>query len=283
MNRKGIWILAAILIVAAGCAPKADNPKDVAAIKAMSTAWGQAATKGDVAALVGQFADDAVRLFPNTPMIIGKEAIGRPLEETAARYRQEEVDVAEDVRVVGDLAYARGTYVYKATPKVPGEAVIDDKGKWVTVYRRQSDGSWKIIIDIPNSDLPAVQTLAPSTSDELALLQLERDWSAAWLNQDAGVLDGILADSYLENLQGKITTKSQLLAEVKSGIYKVESLEASDMRVVVFGDHAVVNGLTASKGVVRGQAISEKRRWTDIYEKQDGRWRAVFTHYINIE
>jgi len=283
MNRKGIWILAAILIVAAGCAPKADNPKDVAAIKAMSTAWGQAATKGDVAALVGQFADDAVRLFPNTPMIIGKEAIGRPLEETAARYRQEEVDVAEDVRVVGDLAYARGTYVYKATPKVPGEAVIDDKGKWVTVYRRQSDGSWKIIIDIPNSDLPAVQTLAPSTSDELALLQLERGWSAAWLNQDAGVLDGILADSYLENLQGKITTKSQLLAEVKSGIYKVESLEASDMRVVVFGDHAVVNGLTASKGVVRGQAISEKRRWTDIYEKQAGRWRAVFTHYINIE
>jgi len=283
MSRKGIWILAAIMIVAAGCGPKADNPKDVAAIKAMSTAWSTAQTAGDVAALTGLFADDAVRLFPNTPMIVGKEAIGRPLEEAAARYRQEEVDVAEDVRVVGDLAYARGTYVYKATPKVPGEAVIDDKGKWVTVYRRQSDGSWKIIIDIPNSDLPAVQTLAPSTPDELALLQLERDWSAAWTNQDAGVLDGILADSYLENLQGKITTKSQLLAEVKSGIYKVEALEASDMRVVVFGDHAVVNGLTASKGVVRGQAISEKRRWTDTYEKQDGRWRAVFTHYINIE
>jgi hypothetical protein len=35
--------------------------------------------------------------------------------------------------------------------------------------------------------------------------------------------------------------------------------------------------------MVRGQAISEKRRWTDTYEKQDGRWRAVFTHYINIE
>ena len=283
MSRKGIWILAAILIVAAGCAPKADNPKDVAAIKAMQTAWGQAATKGDVAALVGQFADDAVRLFPNAPMIVGKEAISRGIEETIARYRQEETDVAEDVRVVGDLACARGTYVYKATPKVPGEAVLDDKGKFVDIYRRQPDGSWKIVVDIPNSDLPAIQTLAPSTSDELALLQLERDWSAAWLNQDAGVLDGILADSYLENLQGKITTKSQLLAEVKSGIYKVESLEASDMRVVVFGDHAVVNGLTASKGVVRGKEISEKRRWTDTFEKQDGRWRAVFTHFINIE
>ena len=90
MSRKGIWILAAILIVAAGCGPKADNPKDVAAIKAMSTAWGTAQTAGDVAALVGPFADDAVRLFPNTPMIVGKEAIGTPLEEAAARYRQEE-------------------------------------------------------------------------------------------------------------------------------------------------------------------------------------------------
>ena len=46
MNRKGIWVLAVIMMVAAGCAPKADNPKDVAAIKEMSTAWGQAATKG---------------------------------------------------------------------------------------------------------------------------------------------------------------------------------------------------------------------------------------------
>ena len=32
-----------------------------------------------------------------------------------------------------------------------------------------------------------------------------------------------------------------------------------------------------------GPVDSEKRRWTDTYEKQDGRWRAVFTHYSNIE
>jgi uncharacterized protein (TIGR02246 family) len=283
MSRKGIWILAAILIVAAGCGPKADNPKDVAALKAMSTAWGTAQTAGDVAALTGLFADDAVRLGPNAPMEVGKAAIQASLQAYFDKYKDEAVNSAEDVRIIGDLAYARGIWKSLSTPKLPGAAVIDDKGKWVSVYRRQPDGSWKIIIDTFSSDLPAVQVQMPGSADELALLQLERDWSAAWTNQDAGVLDGILADSYLENLQGKITTKSQLLAEVKSGIYKVESLEANDMRVVVFGDHAVVNGLTASKGVVRGQAISEKRRWTDTYEKQDGRWRAVFTHYINIE
>jgi len=283
MSRKGIWILAAILIVAAGCAPKADNPKDVAAIKAMSTAWGTAQTAGDVAALTDQYADDAVRLGPNAPMEVGKAAIHASLQTYFDKYKDEAVNSAEDVRVIGDLAISRGIWKSRSTPKLPGAAIIDDTGKWVSIYRRQPDGSWKIIIDTFSSDLPVVQVQMPGSADELALLQLERDWSAAWLNQDAGVLDGILADSYLENLQGKITTKSQLLSEIKAGIYKVESLEAGDMRVVVFGDHAVVNGLTVSKGMVRGQEISEKRRWTDIYEKQDGRWRAVFTHYINIE
>jgi len=283
MNRTGIWVLAVILLAAVGCAPKADNPKDVAAIKEMSTAWGQAVTKGDVAALAGQFADDAVRLFPNAPVIAGKAAIAETIQATSDRYRQEETDVAEDVHVVGDLGYAVGTYVYRATAKVPGEAVIEDKGKYVSIFRRQSDGSWKIIIDIPNSDLPAVQTLMPSTPDELALLQIERDWSAAWLKQDAAALDAILADEFIENWRGEISTKAKVLANIKAGIYKVEAGENSDMRVVVFGDHAVVNGLNRGKQALRGKDVEGADRWMDTFIKQDGRWRPVFSHLIKVE
>ena len=283
MNRKGIWVLAVILTVAAGCAPKGDNPKDVAAIKEMSTAWGQAATKGDLAVLAGQFADDAVRLFPNAPVIAGKEAIAKTIQATIDRYRQEETDVAEDVHVVGDLGYAVGTYVYKAAAKVPGEAVIEDKGKYVDIYRRQSDGSWKIIVDIPNSDLPAVQTLMPSTPDELALLQLERDWIATWQKQDPVALDGILADGFVENYQGQTTTKEQMIADMKAGIRKVESAEVSDMRAVVFGDQAIVNGISMSKGTERGKAVDTKMRYTDVFEKRDGRWRARCSYIADIE
>jgi len=283
MNRKGIWILAVILMVAAGCAPKADNPKDVAAIKEMSTAWGQAATKGDVTALAGQFADDAVRLFPNAPMIAGKEAIAKTIQATIDRYRQEETDVAEDVHVVGDLGYAVGTYVYRATAKVPGEALIEDKGKYVDIYRRQSDGSWKIIVDIPNSDLPAVQTLMPSTPDELALLQLERDWMATWQKQDPVTLDGILADGFVENYQGQTTTKKQMIADMKAGIRKVESAEVSDMRAVVFGDQAIVNGISTAKGTERGKIVDSRMRYTDVFEKRDGRWRARCSYIADIK
>lgn len=283
MSRKGIWVLAAILIVAAGCAPKADNAKDVTALKAMSTAWGTAQTAGDVAALADLFANDAVRLGPNAPIEIGKEAIRASLQAYFDKYRDEAVNSAEDVRVIGDLAIARGIWKSVSTPKLPGAAVIDDKGKWVSVYRRQPDGSWKIIIDTYSSDMPVVQVFMPGNPDELALLQIERDWSAAWLKQDAAALDAILADEFIENWRGVISTKAQVLANIKASIYKVEACENSDMRVVVFGDHAVVNGLNRGKQALRGKDVEGSDRWMDTFLRQDGRWRAVFSHLIKGE
>ncbi|MBA2471329.1 MAG: hypothetical protein H0V41_03460 [Pseudonocardiales bacterium] len=46
----------------------------------------------------------------------------------------------------GDLAYSTGTYAF-ANPPI-------DKGKFVDVWKKQADGSWKAVIDIFNSDLP---------------------------------------------------------------------------------------------------------------------------------
>jgi ketosteroid isomerase-like protein len=283
MNWKSIGVLAAILTLVAGCASKADAPADVAAIKAMVAAYGQAATTGDVIALSDQYTDDAVRLEPNAPMLVGKEAIHSGWRTFLERYNTKEVDVAEDVHVVGDLAFARGTYTAKETPKVPGAAVVDDKGKWLTAYRRQPGGSWKIVVDIWNTDMPVVQVLSPGSADEQALLQIERDWTAAWLKQDAVVMAGILAEGYVENANGQTTPKKQYVADMKAGIYEVESAEASDMRVVVFGDHAVVNGSSTSKYTMRGKDASRKTRWTDTFEKRDGRWRAVVSYIVKIE
>jgi len=283
MNKWSIGVLAAILIVAAGCAPKADAPEDVAAIKALMAEWGQSASSGDVSALAGYYTDNAVRMNMNVPILVGKEAIRSDWQSTLDRYTHVETDVAEDVQVVGDLAVARGTYTGKTTPKLPGGAVLNEKGKQVYVYRRQPGGAWKMIMDIWSSDLPVVQTLSPGSADEQALLQIERDWMAAWLKQDTAVLDGILADGFVENYQGKATAKKQYIADMKAGIYKLESAEVVDMRAVVFGDQAVVNGISVTKGTTRGKDDSGKRRWTDVYAKQDGRWRAVVSYIVNIE
>ena len=51
----------------------------------------------------------------------------------------------------GDMVYTEGTYTMTTTnPKT--KKPITDKGKFLTVYAKQADGSWKAIADTFNSD-----------------------------------------------------------------------------------------------------------------------------------
>jgi ketosteroid isomerase-like protein len=51
------------------------------------------------------------------------------------------------------LAYSHGTY--EVTVNDPEGNPVTDKGKWVTAWEKQPDGTWKIVADIWNSDGPA--------------------------------------------------------------------------------------------------------------------------------
>jgi ketosteroid isomerase-like protein len=57
----------------------------------------------------------------------------------------------------GDLAYVRGTFeVTMSGPGLPG--VMTERGKYLSILRKQADGTWKLAIDIWNSDLPIAGT-----------------------------------------------------------------------------------------------------------------------------
>ena len=61
----------------------------------------------------------------------------------------------DEVTVFGSLGLTRCTYSLMATPKGGGDPVgLMPDGKALTLYRRQSDGSWKITYDCFNSNLP---------------------------------------------------------------------------------------------------------------------------------
>jgi uncharacterized protein (TIGR02246 family) len=284
MTIKRSVLLVAVLALAGACAPKADNPADVQAIKDMVTAYGKAASAGDAAAIVSPFyTDDVIRLEPNMAMEKGKDTVLAGWKSFLDQYKVDEQDVAEDVRVRGDLAVARGTFVSKATPKTPGGAVMDDQGKFIAVFRREADGTWKCFTDIWNTDRPVAQLLSPAGADEQALLQAERDWADAWQKMDGAALDKILAAEFVENSGGRTTTKAQTLADMKAGIYKVESAEVKDMRVLVFGDHAVVNGTSVVKQTMKGKDNSATSHWTDTFVKRDGRWQAIVSYNARVE
>lgn len=108
---------------------------------------------GDADAWAACFTDDGVQMPPHFANNIGKNAIrgwGRGfLSMFSCRFSLS----VEEVRVAADWAFERGHYKMSMTPKAGGPAV-EDNGKYITVYERQPDGSWKIARDIWNSDQP---------------------------------------------------------------------------------------------------------------------------------
>src|SRR6185369_2829803 len=60
----------------------------------------------------------------------------------------------------GDVAYSYGTYKLAATG--PDGKPVQDKGKYVTTWKKQADGSWKATADIINSDLPMTPASPPA-------------------------------------------------------------------------------------------------------------------------
>ena len=62
--------------------------------------------------------------------------------------------VQVDVSQSGDLAYLRGTYVLTASDS-ESSRVATEKGRFIAVFRRQNDGSWKAIQQISNAEAPA--------------------------------------------------------------------------------------------------------------------------------
>jgi ketosteroid isomerase-like protein len=53
----------------------------------------------------------------------------------------------------GDFVYTIGTYsMTVSNPK--DKKPITDRGKYLTVFKKQPDGTWKMVADMINSDLP---------------------------------------------------------------------------------------------------------------------------------
>jgi ketosteroid isomerase-like protein len=107
--------------------------------------------------------------------------------------------------------------------------------------------------------------------DEQTLLQMEKDWSAAAKRKDTGWMERNYADGYTwTGPEGNINDRKTDIAETADVTF--ESLEASDMRVSVSGDTAVVTGISTLKGTFKTQDISGKYRFTDTFVRRGGRW-----------
>ena len=125
---------------------------DAATITAGVRQLAAAFSAGDVVSLVSLFSDDAITMPPNDSACVGKDAIRSWHEIAFAEFEADAELVAEEVEVSGDWASVRGTFSMTATP--PAGDLVQDTGKFIMIWKRGLDGTWKISRNIWNSDNP---------------------------------------------------------------------------------------------------------------------------------
>jgi ketosteroid isomerase-like protein len=125
----------------------------------------------------------------------------------------------------------------------------------------------------------AVDAKKPAASGNAAadeLKQIENDWTDAVKAKNAEKLGDILADGWVGlDWDGKTPDKAKALADLKAPGNSLDSFEMGPMKVRIFGNTAVVTGSDTEKSAENGKDTSGKYIWTDVFVKQNGKWRAV--------
>ena len=122
------------------------------AFKNSDSAYAKAFNAGDAAKVAAIYRKDAIFMMPETPAYKGTkgvEALNQGMIDAGWRnIKFKSIKSGSD----GDLAFNVGNV---SMDQPSGSGTTRVKGKYLDVYQRQRDGSWKIIANMYNSDKPA--------------------------------------------------------------------------------------------------------------------------------
>lgn len=129
-----------------------------AALMQTSRDWAKASSKRDVDRILSFWAEDAIVLPPNQPALVGKRAIREYVVQSLAMPGFSITWEPERAAVGGDFGYMvernQSTFI-----DASGASRMEH-GKGVTIWRRDSAGRWKCVIDIWNGN-PSDRVLVP--------------------------------------------------------------------------------------------------------------------------
>ena len=158
MKRSLINAVICVMIIALQAVQASAQKKHVTpeeTIRAADQQWLKVFAAKDIEKSAAFCAVDGSVLAPNAPIATGDAAIKKlfagffALPDLKISWQPLRIQVARS----GELGYSSGAYQMKFND--PSGKPISDAGKYVTVWKKQKDGSWKVLLDIFNSDLQA--------------------------------------------------------------------------------------------------------------------------------
>ena len=120
---------------------------------------------------------------------------------------------------------------------------------------------------------------AGQRSDETDLLRAEAILCAAFESGDANTLRRHMDATFTQtSSRGEVTDFAQNLSEVAQREPRYEVFRNHDQKVRLYGDTAVVLGITTVKGISGGTPFAADFQYTDTWLRRDGTWKIVASH-----
>lgn len=135
-------------------------------------------------------------------------------------------------------------------------------------------------MSIPLLMLAMASAHARSTAQgEREILLAEAALCKAFESGDAAYLRGALDPRFtLVDSRGTMTNVEQNLDEVEAREPRYEEFRNHGQSIRIYGDMAIVTGITSVKGMAGGEAFAADFRFTDTWLYRDGRWLLAASH-----
>jgi ketosteroid isomerase-like protein len=153
--RTSMALLGAAALSVSAC-QKYEGDKGNATAAMADTGAAADAIKADEK-LVGRYASDATAVFPGMAAVSGDGV--RKTYEDALKDANFDVSFSSDkIETSGDLAYSRGHFTEKHSDAA--NKPVSTSGSYITVYKKQADGSWKVVEDFTAAEPAAAPAAA---------------------------------------------------------------------------------------------------------------------------
>lgn len=149
LSTRRLGAILALSVATLPLAAHADDDADRTAIRDLWGTYAEARVAGDADTWLALWDDGGMQMPPGTPAL-GVDVLRARVPEAFAAGGVNTMRIdPQEIEISGDWAYARGVY---DSDRLMDGAEVTISGKFLTILRRQDDGSWRIYRDIFNGN-----------------------------------------------------------------------------------------------------------------------------------